>query len=951
MTLVEFRLLGRLEAEHDGRPIALGRRRERCLLGVLLLEPNSPIPVDRLVELLWEGEAPATARANLHTHVSRLRARLDPDGTGGRGVHLRSRDGGYLIEVDQRRVDAQRFQELVERARVARPAGRTDLLRQALALWRGPVLDDVASPRLRERVAAGLTELRMSATESLIDTELSAGRHRDLIVELSTRNAEHPYRERLAGQLMLALYRSDRYADALMTYQRLRDRLAEDLGVDPGPELSELHAAILRRDPQLTCAQPAEQAPHGHTPQQLPAATKLFIGRTDELAAMTGTLTGGPGRDRTMVISAIGGTGKTWLALHWAHQHLDQFPDGQLFVNLRGFDPSGQPMTPGTAVRGFLDALGVAPTAIPLEPEAQIGLYRSLTSGRRMLIVLDNARDTSQVSPLLPGSAGCTVIVTSRDRLAGLVGRHGALPVPLDGLGEAEARELLTRRLGEERLAGEPDAVAALMAGCAGLPLALGIAASRAALAPQLPLAVVAAELRDATTRLGALDSDDPQASLRAVLSWSYAALDPARARVFGLLGSAGGPDIGLPAATALTGLPAAEVTACLNALQRHSLVQETSPGRWRMHDLVRLYAAERAGCDPAVDRPAALRRLVGFYLHTAYAADRLLSPSRPVITLDEPAAGVLPLPLADRAAAQAWLDEEHTCAVAAQALAQRQGWHTETWQLAWSLRTFYGWRGHLHDLVAVWHIGLAAAQKTGDPGVRSLAHRQLGRAYILVGRHPEAAEQLRQSLSLAEQAGDLPALAAAHWSLAWAWECRGDDERALGYATQALRLYRACGDPTGEGGALNIVGWYASRLGRYDQARTHLEAALALNRRNGNRPTEANTLDSLGHVAQHTGQYALAVRYYEEALTVYRDFGNAYEEAETLERLGDTHAATGDDDLTRRAWHRALRLYQDQDRGAEAQRIRQRLDQLGGRPEPPVDAGARPPGDRHPTG
>jgi DNA-binding SARP family transcriptional activator/tetratricopeptide (TPR) repeat protein len=935
---VEFRLLGRLEAEHDGQLVELGRRRERCLLGVLLLEPNATVPADRLVELLWDGDAPPSARANLHTHVSRLRARLDPDGDGGRGVRLPSRDGGYLVEVDPHRVDAHRFRGLVQRARGV-PAERVDLLRPALALWRGPVLADVASPRLRERIAAELTELRMSAAELVVDAELGAGRHRELIGELFTLGAEHPYRERLAGQLMLALYRSDRYADALMVYQRLRERLCDDLGVDPGPELRDLNAAMLRRDARLTESGPATSPATGEAtaaatapaperiPRQLPAAARLFTGRVDELAAMTKTLTGETDRDTTVVISAIGGAGKTWLALHWAHQNLDRFPDGQLFVNLRGFDPAGQPTPPETVLRGFLDALGVAPAAVPADLDAQIGRYRSLTSGRRMLIVLDNARDAGQVTPLLPGSATCTVLVTSRNRLAGLVSRYGALPVPVDMLDAAQSRELLARRLGEERLAGEPEAVATLVSGCAGLPLALGIAASRAAFAARLPLATIAAELRDATTRLGAFDEDDPEANLRAVLSWSYAALTPPRARVFGLLGSAVDTDIGLPAAAALTGLPTAEVTTILHALERVSLVQQQRPGRWRMHDLVRLYAAERADADPTIDRTAALRRLVDFYLHTTYAADRLIDPKRSPLTLAEPAEGVRPLALPDRAGAQSWLDEEHPCVSAAQRLARRQGWHREAWQLAWSLTIFYGWGGHPHDLIAAWRCGLAAARQINEPRMQAVAHRHLGRAYILVGRHADAAEQLNQALAWAERVDDVPAQARAHWTLAWACEQRGDDERALEHATHALRLYRACDDPVGEGGALNIVGWYASRLGRYEQARTHLEAALALTRRNGARGDEANTLDSLGYVAHRTGQHARALGHYREALAVYRDLGNAYEEADTLERLGETHLAAGAGDLAGEAWRRAVLLFRAQQRDADAQRVQLRLD------------------------
>ncbi|MGH3623143.1 MAG: ATP-binding protein, partial [Sciscionella sp.] len=349
-------------------------------------------------------------------------------------------------------------------------------------------------------------------------------------------------------------------------------------------------------------------------PRQLPAPPRWFTGRARELATLTTALDEMAEQNNTVVISALAGTGgigKTWLALHWANQHLDRFPDGQLFVNLQGFAPSRTPMTPATAVRSFLDAFGVDPARIPVDLDAQVGLYRSLVAGRRMLIVLDNARDATQVTPLLPGSPTCTVLVTSRDRLQGLVTGHGARPLPVDVLSESEARELLAARLGAQRVAAEPEAVAELLACCGGFPLALSIVAGRAQAHSEFPLAVLAAELREAATRLGALDEDDPAASLPAVLSWSYRALTSEHARVVGLLGIVPGPDIGLPAVASLTALPTSRVRAVLRVLERVSLLHQDTPGRYRMHDLVRLYVAEHAGRDQPEDvQEAALRQL-----------------------------------------------------------------------------------------------------------------------------------------------------------------------------------------------------------------------------------------------------------------------------------------------------------------------------------------------------
>jgi DNA-binding SARP family transcriptional activator/tetratricopeptide (TPR) repeat protein len=923
---VEFRLLGRLEAEHDGKRVQLVRRRERCLLGVLLLQPGKAVSVEHLVDLLWDGDPPPTARSMLRISVSRLRAQLDPEGTGGPGVRLLSRDGGYLVEVDPHRIDAHRFQSLVRRARAAEPATRARLLREALLLWRGPVLADVAAPRLRERIAAALTESRASATELMIDSELACGRHRELIGELSALVADHPHRERLAGQLMLALYRSDRYADALAAYRSLRDRLVEDLGVDPGPDLRELHAAILRRDAKL----PHSPAPGG-VPAQLPAAPADFTGRTEELAVLTKSLTARVDHGATMVIGGAGGIGKTWLALHWAHQHLDRYPDGQLFLNLRGFDPTGRPMPPTEAVQILLHALGVAAAQVPAEFDMRVGLYRSLVAHRRILIVLDNARDTAQVADLLPGTASCAVLVTSRDRLPGLVSRHGARPVSLDLLDGPDARALLARRLGEERLAGAQEAVTALVRGCEGLPLALSIVAARAAIQPGLPLACIAADLRDATTRLAALDDDDAQASLRAVFSWSYQALTTPQSAAFRLLGLSPGPDVSLPAAAALTGLPADQAVSILRGLERRYLVEQHAPGRWRMHDLVRLYAAEQARCDLTAEaRTSAVRRIVDFYLHTAHGAARLLDPHRSPITLAEPAGQGRPHPLSDGTEALAWFDAEHAGLLDAQRLAVECGLHDPVWQLSWTLDPFHGRRARVHDNVTIWQAGLAAARHTGSTSAQALAHRRLGNALIRAGRHAEAAAELRAALAFAGKAGDLPGQAHTHLALAQASEQQGDNERALEHARQALHLYQALDNPVRQANALNTVGWYLSRLGDHTEARSHLEAALHLARRNRDRDVEADTLDSLGYLAHHASRHTEALGHYQQALAAYRRLGNTYGEADTLDRVGATHADLRHRDQARSAWQMACALYQNQGRPAEADRVQRQLDRLG---------------------
>ncbi|WP_405889959.1 tetratricopeptide repeat protein [Streptomyces sp. NBC_00133] len=678
--------------------------------------------------------------------------------------------------------------------------------------------------------------------------------------------------------------------------------------------------------------------PTAPLPRQLPAAQSVFVGRGDEQERLTSALEETMAVGRTVVISAIvgtGGIGKTWLARHWANQHVDRFPDGQLFVDLRGFSPQGEPMPPGVAVRNFLDAFGVDPSRIPVEPDAQAALYRSLVAGKRMLIVLDNARDTAQVSSLLPHSPTCTVLITSRNRLAGLIAAHGARSLPLDVLGEDEARELLAARLGAGRIAHEPDAVDALLVHCGGFPLALSIVVGRAEAHPGFPLAVLATELRDASTRLGALDDGDACASLPAVLSWSYAALPAEQARAFGLVGIAPGADISLFATAALTGLPVSRVGPVIRALERASLLQQDSPGRYRMHDLVRLYAADEASRDLAADdRDAALRRLADFYTHTAFAGDRILHPHRQLIHLDPPVSGCHPGTLGDEAAALQWFDAEHPCLLATQRMAAERGWHRTAWELAWALTTFHYRQGHLHDDLSVSRTALDSAYHLGSFVRQSMAHRLLGLAYARMDRQEEALEHIEQALALAERAHDPSNQAHAHRYLAWAWERSGEDRRALEHAARALRLFRAIGDTIWEADGLGLMGWYSARLGNYAQARIHCEKALVLHRDRRNRASEADTLDTLGYIAHHTDDHLRALDHYGEALALYRDIGNPYEEADTLDRLGQTHLALGHHGQAHRAWQRALELFQAQHRIGESSRIRQQLAALDRRPE-----------------
>jgi tetratricopeptide (TPR) repeat protein len=583
-------------------------------------------------------------------------------------------------------------------------------------------------------------------------------------------------------------------------------------------------------------------------------------------------------------------------------------------------------VAPESALRGFLDALGVPPQAIPADPAAQAGLYRSLVAGRRMLILLDNARDAAHVVDLLPGSSGSAVIVTSRDRLIGLVTNFGAQPVPLDVITTAEAERMLTTRLGT-RLVAPAETMSAVVAACGGLPLALGIAAARATVLPRPSLTLVAAELRDANTRLSALDEEHQHSSLRSVMSWSCAALTVAQARVFALLGAAPGPDFGPGAASALTGLSPARTMSALRTLERQSLINQDAAGRWRMHDLVRLYAAEQAQhLIGHADRRSALRRLVTFYLHAAYAADRQLAPYRRPVRVDGSTLDAVPS-FAGEPAAVEWLASEQPGLGAVQQAAMDAGWYVAAWQLAWAFDTYLRRRGQVREHVLIWQTGLAAAEQAGDPVALILVRRLLGHACARLGRHEEAREHMEAAMSGVRQSSDRYASAYLHRTYAQVSDLAGNAREALNHARASLHLFQALDDEPCVATQLNAVGWYSARLGLYEPARAHLNAALALVRKLGNSETEAGTLDSLGYLAHRTGDHALAVRYYQRGADLHHRNSDTYSEAETLEHLGDAQAAFSDWAAAAEAWQRALHLYRAQHRTSDTERVSRHLD------------------------
>ncbi len=934
---MEFRLLGEVQLRSGGESLDLGTPRQQTVLAALAVDAGRPVRIETLVHRVWDDDPPVEARNVLYSHLSRIRQLLKrANAITGKPARLARRHAGYVLEIDPDLVDLHRFTRLVVQGGDPRrtDADRAAVLTEALGLWRGPPLAGLPGAWVAQ-VRSGWHQRRAAAVVAWGEARLALGQATAVVSTLPDLIAEYPLAEPLEGLLMRALHAAGRDAEAIDRFGALRQRLADELGADPGAELRSLHAAILRGE--LPASDQAAQASPLATPAQLPPDVFAFTGRGEQLRRLDAIVsddladTPSDGRGAPMVvISAIGGTGgigKTWLALSWAHRNLHRFPDGQLFVDLHGFSPTGQPARPVDVLGGFLDALGVYRDRQPTDPDRRADLYRSLVADKRMLIVLDNAATTDQITPLLPGGHHCTVLITSRNHLHGLIARHSAHPIHLDVLTDTEAQTLLTTTLGPDHATADAPAIAELIELCGGFPLALGLIAAHAKGNPHLPLRDTVTELR--TLGLDALDSEDPTASLPTVLSWSLHHLTDLQRTSFALLGIAPGPDTGLLAATHLAGLTERETHAVLRTLADTSLIDRTPGGRYGMHDLVRAYATTVAENLPAEVWETALRRILDFYTHTAHAADRLLNPHHDFARLDPPTPDVHPHPLPDAPAALAWFDTEHTCLLAAQHIASTHHWHSTVWHLAWGLDTFHYRRGHRHDRLTVWQAATDAATHLPDPTPRTLAHRYLGYAHSYLGHHEDALDHLHRALTLAEHHHNPTHQAQTHHTLSSVWAQRGDDRKALDHARRALDLYRGLDHPARQAMALNTVGWYTARLGDYDTARDHCQAALTLHRQHRDPSGEASTLDSLGYIDHHSGHHTQAIGHYHHALTLLRDLGNIYQVATTLDRLGHPHIALGQTEQARTVWREALRLYRAQGRHDDAARVQHQLDNL----------------------
>jgi DNA-binding SARP family transcriptional activator/tetratricopeptide (TPR) repeat protein len=903
---MEFRLFGEIDLQAAGQVLDVGTPRQQAVLAALAVDAGRPVSVETLVDRVWGDNPPVEARNVLYSHVSRIRRLLGQASAADSPARISRRSTGYVLEVDPAAVDLHRFTRLVERGKDTRntDVDRAAALDEAMRLWRGAPLAAITGD-WADQIRAAWHRRRLDAVVQWAELELRLGSTATVLNRIPDLIDEYPLAEPLEALLMRALHAAGRDAEALDRYTVVRQRFADRLGTDPGPELRAVYGAVLRGESALVSA---ADVPTGAALAQLPPDTPGFAGRAAELRRLDRLLDEPSATAQIVVLTGTAGVGKTTLAIHWAHTVRDRFPDGQLYLNLRGFDPTGSPVTPIEAVRGFLEAFQVPRDRIPTTLEAQTGLYRSMLADRRVLVLLDNVRDADQVRALLPGGASSLALVTSRDRLDGLV-VAGARPIPVDLLDDAEAHAMLCARLGTDRVTAEPAAVKAIIGLCAYLPIALAVVAARAVTHPGFSLAALAGQLRGGLDELAGADQvTDP----RAVFSWSYLRLSPAAARLFRLLALHPGPDISTRAAASQAGLLPGKVRPVLAELAQANLITEHSPGRYACHDLLRAYSAELAEVDehPA-DRDQATRRMLGHYAYTAYHADGFLDPRREVPpALTELPDGVEAERIVDRREALAWFNAEHR--VLLTALHQEARFDTQIWDLARSARRFLSLQGHWHDEIGALTVALTAARRLGDQSKQAFAYCYLGSTYVWLGRYDEAHDNLRLALNLYESTRDIIGQAYVHHYFAWLLDKQANIAEAVAHAERALELFRAAEHRAGEARELNSVGWFRALLGEYAVAVKYCQEALQLQLRLGDHISAAPTWDSLGYANSRLGDQARAITCYENALELYRRNGYRINVADALIRIADIRHDMGDLASARVAWQQAYDLFEE---------------------------------------
>ena len=893
---VRIDVLGPLAVRRGDLPVEIGAEKQRVLLALLALQPNRVVRREDIVDVIWGEDPPPSCVDLVNTYVARLRRTLEPHrGAGEPAQMIVTAKTGYLLSVDETQLDLLQFDATMAEAQHAADQSAAECAyARALRFWRGPALAGVDRYR-QHPLRLALAMRYATAVLAYADVALARGNAEHAVAQLQTLIAQEPLHEAAHARLMRALAASGRQAAALELFDGVRRRLADELGIEPGAELRAAQVQVLRQDFRT----PGLQV----KPAQLPADVAGFRGREGQLAGLDQLLRRADGDTdaRIAVLSGTAGVGKTAIAVHWAQRRREEFPDGQLYLDLRGYGTE-RPVEAGDALSGFLRALGVPGADIPAEPDERAAKFRTVLSGRRMVLVLDNAGSVGQVRPLLPGTPDCLVVVTSRDALPGLVARHGARRLLVDLLTPEAALDLLRTLVGK-RVDREPDAAAALIGYSARLPLALRLVAELALARPEERLAALEAELADERRRLDLLDGGgDPLTAVRAVFSWSYRHLPPDAARVFRLWGLHPGADFTPAAAAALTGHEPAETARLTAALTRAHLVEEAAPGRFRLHDLLRVYATELAG-EWQPESRAALVRLFDFYVRSAAQAMDLVSPQEKHLRPDVPEPAE---PVGD---AQAWLEAERRNLLAVAAHATRHGW-PEHLRLLSGILWHYLDVGGYHEESLVLHTHASAlAHDSGDRAGEADPLTLIGLGHWRVGRSREALRYLEEALVIVRETGNRGTEIHVLNTLGLACRALGRFGEGIAYSTEALALARKAGDRTSEGLVLVVLGCTCRGMGRFSEAVAHLEEALALARATHDRTSEGYARVTLGDSLSALGRHADAVRLLEEGLDHFRAVGVRVSEGYALGILGDIERALGRYDAAAGHLERALEI------------------------------------------